>query len=204
MLSWLVEHLERTTGAVSYALLVAFVFADASLFVGFLLPGEAPAIVGGVLSGRGSLHVAAVVGMTATAAAVGDSCGYALGRFVGTERAVRWGRRFGVTRERLDAVEAFFEKHGGKAVFAGRFASALRAFVPYVAGTTRMPYRRFVAFNAPACVIWAATFVGLGYAAGDNWREAARWVDRAGWALLIGFATLLVWKWHRSRSATQE
>lgn len=201
MVSWLVEHLEQTSGLVSYALLALFVFADASLFVGFLLPGEAPAIVGGVMAGRGSLVTTAVFTVTATAAALGDSFGFALGRLLGAERAIRWGGRLGVTRERLDRVEAFFERHGGPAVFAGRFASALRAFVPFVAGATRMPYARFLAFNAPACACWTGAFVGIGYAAGENWREASRWVDRAGWVVLIGFSALIFWKWFRSRTA---
>jgi undecaprenyl-diphosphatase len=119
VLTWLVDSLAESHGAVSYALVFAFVFADASLFVGFLLPGEAPEIVGGVLGGRGEVSIWLIGACAASAAAVGDCATYWLGRWLGSARAVRWGKRFGVTEERLDRAKAFLHTHGRKGSSAG-------------------------------------------------------------------------------------
>jgi undecaprenyl-diphosphatase len=183
VLSWLVETLAGTRGAVSYALVFAFVFADASLFMGFLLPGEAPAIVGGVLGGRRAASPWLMAATAAAGAAAGDCATYWIGRWLGEARAVRWGRRFGVTGERLERADGFLRAHGRMAVFGGRFASVLRAAVPLAAGVTGMRFARFLSASVPAAVVWASLFTGVGYAAGDNWQNVAHLADRG---LLVG------------------
>jgi hypothetical protein len=79
------------------------------------------------------------------------------------------------------------------------FASVFRPVMPFVAGAARMPYGRFLAFNAPAGLVWAAVFVGLGFWAGEEWRAVARWVDRAGWVFIVGVVVGLGAKWLKGR-----
>lgn len=203
MVTWLIEYLTTSAGAWSYPLVFLLVVLDASLFLGFLLPGEAPVIVGGVLAGRGVISLWGIGGVVAGAAFIGDSFGYLLGKWVGVERAVKWGCKAGVTEERMKRAEKFLDAHGGKSVFAGRFASVFRPVVPFAAGATGMSYRRFALFNLPAGLVWATVFIGLGYWAGEHWQQVARWVDRAGWVVVILVAAFFVSKWMKSRSAVQ-
>ena len=199
MITWLIDYLTNTSGIWTYVLVFVFVFLDASLFLGFILPGEAPVLVGGVLAGRGSISLWGIGLCVAAAAIAGDSFGYFFGSWIGRDRAVRWGKHFGVTDEKMSKAAEFFESHGGKAVFIGRFASVFRAFVPFIAGTTGMKYRRFIIYNAPAGFVWAIIFIGLGYWAGNEWRQIARWVDRAGWVFIIIVLIFFIAKWWKSR-----
>lgn len=199
MFSWLINYLTAGAGAWTYPLVFLLVMLDASLFIGFLLPGEAPVLIGGVLAGRGKVSLWGIGGLAAAGAIAGDSLGYWLGRWLGVRFAERWGPKFGVTRGSVERAEKFFEAHGRKAVFLGRFASVFRSIMPFVAGATRMPYGRFVAFNAPAGLVWAAIFVGLGFWAGEEWRAVARWVDRAGWVFIVGVVVALGARWLKGR-----
>lgn len=191
MFTWLIDYLTAGAGGWTYPLVFLLVALDASLFVGFLLPGEAPVLLGGVLAGRGAVNLWGLGALAALGSIVGDSAGYWLGRWLGIRFAERWGKRVGVTRERVAHAKKFFSAHGRKTVFLGRFASVFRSVIPFVAGATGMPYGRFFAFNAPAGLVWATVFVGLGFWAGEEWRVVARWVDGVGWFVLLTFGAFV-------------
>ncbi len=198
MVTWLINYL-MSAGAWVYPLVSLLVVLDASLFLGFLLPGEAPVIVGGVLAGRDALNLWGIGAVVALSATVGDSLSYLLGRWIGENRAVAWGHRSGITQEQMKRADKFFDRHGGKAVFAGRFASVFRPMVPFVAGATAMPYGRFLVFNAPAGLLWASLFVGLGYWAGEQWHDVAKWVDRIGWLFITMLIAFVIVRWFKNR-----
>jgi undecaprenyl-diphosphatase len=158
--------------------------AEASVFVGLFLPGEASMLIGGVLvyHGRASLGVMLVA--ACLGAIIGDSIGYEIGRRYGDRlRGSRLGRRIG--EHRWDRALAYVKDKGGRAVFFGRFVGVLRALVPAVAGSAGMPYRTFAIFNVAGGIIWAGGFVLLGVAAGGSYALVEKWAGRASLVLLL-------------------
>jgi membrane-associated protein len=160
-----VEHLIQVAG---YPLLFVIVMSESS---GVPVPGETALITASVLASRGKLQIEVVIAIAATAAIVGDNIGYLIGRKGGRWLLERPGR---FHRERLRVLETgepFFQRHGPKAVFFGRFILGLRVWASWLAGATRMDWRSFVLWNALGGVCWA-TVIGLlsyflGRAAGD-------------------------------------
>jgi undecaprenyl-diphosphatase len=140
----------------------------------------------------------------AIGAIVGDNVGYQLGLRLGREWLLRHGARAGITPARLQRAEAFFTRHGPKAVFLGRFVGFARALVPFVAGASRMPYRRFLISDALGAVLWTVGFVLLGYGLGASWRVAEQWIGRSSMLLagIIAIAGLVLWLRRRRRQAS--
>jgi membrane protein DedA with SNARE-associated domain len=122
-------------------------------------------------------------------AAVGDSIGYELGRHFGRPWLFTHGPRVGLRHAVVHRLDDLFARHGGKTVLIARFVGILRALAPFVAGSSWMPYRRFLLFNLAGAVLWAVAFVSLGYVLGESWRVAEKWVGRAG---LVGGAVILL------------
>jgi membrane protein DedA with SNARE-associated domain len=149
-----VNHLVEDFG---YPLLFVLVMCETS---GLPIPGETALIAASVLASRGKLDIAVVIAVAATAAIVGDNIGYLIGRKGG-----RWllERPGAFQRQRLEVMrvgEPFFEVHGPKAVFFGRFVLGLRVWASWLAGATHMPWRSFVVWNALGGLCWASA-VGL-------------------------------------------
>src|SRR5215210_1124903 len=157
---------------------------------GVPLPGETILIASGVLVQRGHLNLGAVVG---------DQIGYWVGRGGGRPFVLRWGRYIFITPERLGRAEAFFERHGGKAVFLARFFSGLRVFGALVAGISRMRWGTFLIYNALGGAVWATAVVLLGYFLGSSIGLVERWVGRATLVLVAMLALVvafyLAYRW---------
>jgi len=162
-------------------------------------------LLGGVLVANGSAELGVMMAAGGAGAVIGDSLGYFAGRrFGGPIRGSRLGRRIG--EERWQRAEEQVRRRGGKAVFAGRFVGILRALLPAIAGMTRMPYRTFVAYNAPAGILWTSGFILAGYLAGNSYEQVANVAGRAGLLLLVvivvSVAIVLAARWvarHRER-----
>ncbi len=124
-----------------------------------------------------------MMALAAVGAIVGDSIGYEIGRRFGPAlQRSRLGRRVG--DERWQRAEDYVAAKGGRAILAGRFIGVLRALVPAVAGVTRMPYRRFLVWNALGAVVWAPGIVVAGYLAGSSYHRVEHYVGSAGLVLL--------------------
>jgi membrane-associated protein len=178
----------------------ALVFAEDALFVGFVIPGETAAILGGVEASRGVVAVGVVGAIVVLAAITGDSAGYEVGRHLGARL-----RRTGLLRRhagRLAAAEDFLARRGGWAVFLGRFVALFRALMPALAGAAHLPYRRFLLFNALGGLVWGTGCVALGYVAGNSYRRVEQTAGR-GSALAVTAAVLLAlvfWRVRRHRA----
>ncbi len=145
-----------------FFLLLALAFAEAALFLGFVLPGETALVLGGALCATGVFPLELFLPAAILAAIAGDSTGYEVGKRLGPRmRTSRLGQRIG--DRRWGAAEWFFHQHGGKAVFFGRAQAVLRALVPALAGSSGMRYRTFLPWNAAGAVVWGGGVVLLGY-----------------------------------------
>ncbi|MGH2854252.1 MAG: DedA family protein [Solirubrobacteraceae bacterium] len=149
-----VSHLVEVWG---YPILFLLVMAESG---GVPVPGETAVIVGGVLASRGKLQIELVIALAATAAIVGDNIGYQIGRKGGRWLLERPGPFHRHRLQVLEMGEPFFERHGPKAVFFGRFILGLRTWASWLAGANHMRWRTFFLWNALGGICWA-TGVGL-------------------------------------------
>jgi len=190
-------HILSAPSVVVYALVGLLVFAEDALFVGFVLPGETAAILGGVAASRHHVHLGIILAVVVAAAIVGDSVGFEIGRRFGARMlGIRILRKH---RHRLADAQRLLARRGGWAVFLGRFTAFFRAVMPALAGTAEMPYPRFLAFNAVGGVVWGTGAVLVGYLAGDSYQRIEKAVGRGGAAAVavIAIAALIVWSVRR-------
>jgi membrane protein DedA with SNARE-associated domain len=199
--STIVEPVLNFSGVPAYALVGGLAFGEAALFFGFLLPGETAVIIGGVLAYRNSVSLTVMAMVVVAAAILGDSVGYEVGK--------RYGGRLLSTRvfaKHQDAIASgqhFLRRSGGRAVFLGRFTAFLRAVMPGMAGASRMPYRKFLVFNALGGVTWGLGFTVLGYLAGASYHKLESYAGKVSQAILlvvvIGVAALM-YRRHRAKA----
>jgi membrane-associated protein len=165
------EHLVgllRQYGLWIYAILFLIVFAETGLVVTPWLPGDSLLFAVGALVAidtSGTLTLPVVIGLLVTAAILGNTCNYAIGRWIGPPA---FSGRYRLLRvEYLERTEVFFNKHGGKTVVLSRFLPILRTFAPFVAGVGRMDYGRFQLYNVLGALSWVLIFVIGGYLFGN-------------------------------------
>ena len=195
----LLDHLLNAQAWVVYLVVALLVFAEDALFVGFVIPGETAAVLGGVAASRGHVELVAMCAVVVLAAIVGDSVGYEVGRHFGP-RILRF-RAFDRHQRRLADAQDFLARRGGAAVFLGRFVAFFRAVMPALAGSARMRYPKFLAYNAAGGLVWGITFVCLGYFAGNSYAriEAVVGRDAALAVALVALVALVVWRLRRVR-----
>jgi membrane protein DedA with SNARE-associated domain len=182
-----VTHLVQVFG---YPLLFLVVMAESS---GVPVPGETGLIAAAVAASQGKLQIELVIPIAALAAIVGDNIGYQIGRKGGRWLLERPGRFHRQRRQVLVTGEPFFERHGPKAVFFGRFLLGLRVWASWLAGATHMPWRSFVLWNALGGICWATAIGLLAYFLGDAAGNAIKTFGLFGlFAVLVLAGGLLI------------
>jgi membrane protein DedA with SNARE-associated domain len=184
-----------------YGLVGLLVFAEDALFVGFVLPGETAAVLGGVAASRGHASLPVMLAVVVAAAIVGDSGGYEIGRHLGP-RILR-SRVLKKRSERIDAAREQLARRGGAAVFLGRFVAFFRATMPALAGTAGMRYPKFLAFNAVGGLVWGTGVVLLGYLAGNSYATIEKTFGRATALIVLAVVVIAVVVWRVRRQATR-
>jgi membrane protein DedA with SNARE-associated domain len=186
-------------GEWSYLLIFVGATLESAAFLGLLVPGESLVVFSGFLAAQGVLAAGDLIVVVAAGAILGDSIGYELGRRLGRPWLSRYGRWIGLRAPELERVDSFFARHGGKAVFLGRFLGVLRALAPFVAGASRLRYHQFLPYNILGGILWALSRIALGYCCGASWQAAERGIGMVsamvGGAVLLAVA--LLWLWHR-------
>ncbi|MFD7922232.1 DedA family protein [Streptomyces sp. NPDC059740] len=187
------------SGAAVYGVVAALVFCEDALFVGFVLPGETAAVLGGVIASQHRVSVFWLAVVVVLAAIVGDSVGYEIGRRLGPRlRELRPLQRH---RHGIEGAERLIRRRGPAAVFLGRFIAVFRALMPALAGASRMHYPLFLLFNALGGLVWGVGCVLLGYFAGSAYEQVER--EAGGIAAVVVavvvVAALVAWRLRRRR-----
>ena len=178
----------RALGPWTYLLVGILAFLETGAFVGLIAPGETTVIVGGVVAGQGEISLSVLIAITWACAVAGDLASYTVGRRLGRAWLLRHGERLKITEDRLEQVERFFEKRGGATILIGRFIGFVRALAPFIAGTSRMPLRRFLPYDVLGAGAWAATFATLGYVFWHSFDRLTTYVSRG----LFAFSSVVV------------
>ena len=178
MLGSIATWLEHFHGPVVYLVCGAFVFGEAAVLLGFVIPGETAAVVGGALA---SLHDANLFVMGAVivgCAIAGDSTGYEVGKYLGPWLLERRPLKNNVGVHKATQLIA---RYGGPAVFLGRWIALARALIPGITGMSGMRYVTFLIYNASGGIVWGTTFVLNAYALGKSFESALSTASTAGY-----------------------
>src|SRR4051794_16781676 len=184
----LLEEVSNTLGAWTYLIVAVFAFAETGAFVGLVVPGETVMLLGGAVAGQGAIDIYLLIAIAWFSAWLGDTTSFFLGRRLGREFVLKHGPRFGISHERFEKVEDYFGRHGGKTIFIGRWISLVRAFAPFIAGSSGMGYRGFVPYSILGTGLWATAHILVGYFFSRSIQTAGRYAAKGAFAL----ATLIV------------
>jgi undecaprenyl-diphosphatase len=177
-----------TIGWWVFAAAPALILLETCVFAGWLIHGELVLLAGGfAVADEGLAPLALLIGVVWLAAVLGDVISLAAGRALGRSFLERRAARAGAV------VDAFFVRHGGKALFLGRFTGLLRSTMPFVAGASGVTVRRLVPFSVASGIVWAGTFLVIGYAAAESFERVGDAASRVAFvALLVVTAALIV------------
>jgi membrane-associated protein len=199
-----IANIIQTGGAIA---LIAIIFAETGLLVGFFLPGDSLLITAGVLANPANPNHVPTLGIVwlnialVLAGIIGDQVGYFLGTRAGPTIWERPDSRF-YKRKHLVAAQEFYDRYGGPSVVAARYVPIVRTFVPFVAGVARMPYRKFVFWNIAGGVLWVTSLLWIGYFLGQT--QLANRLDKI--IVVVIFISVLPMviggfnKWRKSRA----
>ncbi|GAC1513520.1 MAG: hypothetical protein NVS1B16_05790 [Pseudarthrobacter sp.] len=202
-MSGFLDGILNVSPLVAYIAVFCLVFAEDALFVGFVIPGETAAVLGGVVASRGQVELWLMMVLVVVAAITGDSVGYEVGKHYGPR--ILKSRLLARHARQLNKAKDFLHSRGGSAVFLGRFTAFFRAVMPALAGTAHMPYPRFLVWNAAGGLTWGIGFVLLGYLAGNSYEAVAKAAGRdiAVVVAAVAVVALVAWRlrvWKKERT----
>ncbi|MGD0500755.1 MAG: VTT domain-containing protein [Bryobacteraceae bacterium] len=154
------------SGWLGYAMLFGVVYSETGLLFGFFFPGDSLLFTVGAVAGAGHLNIALVNAVLMSAALLGDSTGFLLGRKTGARIFSRPDSRF-FKREHITRTKKLYERYGGRTIVYARFIPIVRTFAAFVAGVMEMPYPRFLPYSVCGGVGWVFLMTMLGYELGS-------------------------------------
>ena len=203
ILQEIVDWIGPAFAVAGYFIIAGAVLSERSIFIGLFVPGDVILALGGIYSSRGDLDVVWVIVLATFAAICGESIGFWLGDRYGMA-LIRRLPLINRLEPKLENAQEYFQKHGGKTVALGRYATAAGAFIPFVAGLGKMPFRRFLLFDVPAIIVWAAGITLVGYFFGSQLELVDKILSRFGWIVLglivAFFLGRFLWKRHGKKS----
>jgi undecaprenyl-diphosphatase len=199
----LIEDIASGLGKWTYAVVALMSFLETGAFVGLIAPGETTVIVGGVIAGEGEISLIPLIGLVWFSCVLGDTTSFFIGRRLGRDFLIRHGPKIKVDEQRLEQVESYFERHGGKTILVGRFIGLVRAISPFVAGSSGLSYRRFIPFSVIGCGLWGTTFCVLGYLFYRSFDQVTAIAGKAtlGFGITVALIVGGVFAWRKLRSA---
>ena len=185
------QLLSSAPPALVYLLVFLVPALEASVFVGFVLPGETAVLLGGAIASQSRVQLTGVMAAAILGAVIGDTIGYLIGRrFGGPLQQSRLGRVVGARR--WQAAERFLRRRGGPSVFLGRWTALLRALVPAAAGMAKLPYRTFAVWNIAGGILWATAISIAGFLAGNAYHRLEKYLGDGALVLLTLIIIVLV------------
>jgi membrane protein DedA with SNARE-associated domain len=199
MLNAIINHLLIFSGWSALLLVFALPALESSVFLGFVIPGETAVVVGGFLAYEHRVSFPGVLAAAILGAVAGDTIGFWVGERWGDALLSRLPKRF-IKPEHVLQGKQMINRLGGRAVFAGRWVSVLRALVPGLCGTSGMRYATFLAWNALGGVTWATAYTLVGFLAGSAWQRVEHYTSVASYVLLAVVAAAIAAVVLRGRS----
>jgi membrane-associated protein len=171
ILDWLLEAVSGINPIWRNLAAGVAIMLETSLFIGLIVPGDTIVLVAS--TGVSDLpDFFTLIGFVLVGSLIGESIGFSIGRLFGKRiRGSKLGQRFG--EHNWKRADIFVAKRGGPAVAISRFLPVLHSLVPVVAGATKMSYKTFISWTFGACLVWASTYVGIGYIAKASYQEVA-------------------------------
>ncbi|MFF2051722.1 DedA family protein [Leifsonia sp. NPDC058194] len=189
-LNWLLDLVQNVDPVLRTLLAGVGIMLETSILIGLVVPGDTVVLVASTAVDGPVEYIAMVVAVV-VGALCGESIGFALGRWFGPRiRASKLGRRLG--QDNFDKAEAYLARRGGIAVFLSRFLPVLHSLIPLTVGMSPMRYRTFMAWTAPACVLWAFAYVSVGALAAGSYRELSRELHWAGYIFVAIIAVFVL------------
>jgi undecaprenyl-diphosphatase len=184
----LLEDAGKALGPWTYLVVGLLAFLETGAFLGFIAPGETAVIVGGLVAGQGQISLLALIAIVWACCLAGDAVSYELGRHKGRRWLLKYGARLQITEQRLDQVEKLLTRHGPLMIVVGRFLGFVRPLMPFIAGASRMPFKRFFPYDVLAAGGWSILFCTLGFLFWRSIDQLTTYVSRG----LFAFGTLVV------------
>jgi membrane protein DedA with SNARE-associated domain/membrane-associated phospholipid phosphatase len=200
-----IADIAHALGPWTYLLVGVLAFLETGAFVGLIAPGETVVLAAGVIAGQGEISLVVLIGVVWASAVLGDTASFFVGRRLGRRFLERHGPKLKITAERLQQVERYFDRHGGKTILIGRFIGLVRAVAPFVAGSSGLAFRRFIPYSVVGAGLWATLFCVLGYVFWHSFDQVAHIAGQAlfAFAVVVGAAVGVVWSYRRLRDPEQ-
>jgi membrane protein DedA with SNARE-associated domain/membrane-associated phospholipid phosphatase len=204
-LETIIKNLADALGKWTYALVGGMAFLETGAFVGFIAPGEFTVILGGVIAGEGTISIIPLIGIVWLCAVAGDSTSFLIGHKVGRQFLLKHGPKLRITEERFHQVEDYFDRHGGKTIVIGRFIGFVRPLAPFIAGSSRMTYGRFLPYSVVGTGLWGTTFCLLGYIFWRSFDKVSKIAGRAtlAFGVLAAVVAAIVYARRRLRDPVE-
>ncbi|MGC0370721.1 DedA family protein [Microbacterium sp. SLBN-111] len=182
ILTWLLDVVQHVDPVVRTLVAGVAMMFETSVLLGLIVPGDTIVIVAGTAIASPVegilLGVAVVIGSL-----LGESLGFWLGRYFGPRiRASRIGQKLG--DRNWERADRYLRRRGGPAIFLSRFLPVLHSLVPLTVGMAGYRYRRFLAWTAPACIVWAGLYITVAATAAGTYRELADQIHYAGYVFV--------------------
>jgi membrane protein DedA with SNARE-associated domain len=185
-------------------LIIFFALLLENFFItGLIIPGESVLLIGAAFAGQGTFNIIYVILIAFVAALAGNMVGYYIGMRGGRPFIERFGGRF-ISPERIKNAEEYFDSHGPKTVFVGRFAAGVRVFVPLLAGAAKMNFGKFIGYTIAAVAVWTVSLALIGYYFGQKWELVKKILGNfTVLVLLLVVAFVVYYIVRRKREAAQ-
>ena len=190
-----------------YIGLTLIIFAETGLLIGFFLPGDSLIVTAGLLAAQPQfgLHIWLLGLLLTVAAILGNSLGYAIGKYSGPRLFTRDDSLL-FKKKHLFRAHEFYQKHGGKTLVIARFMPIVRTFVPVVAGMAEMEYKSYTAYNVLGAILWIWTMLFVGFVLGRYIPGVEHHIEQVIIAVIIVslLPGLISWRREKARAAAAE